>query len=228
MEKPLLRIIKYYICSAHFADDCFTDPPYNTTLKRISRPFQVPVPTIFESNLSQVLGPIANTNQIQAQNHVKDYNNSQDILKNQNSEKLGAPSDSNEIISIENSLLIENEKNSIVDIIEASEDEENDSSSTLFNYINNNEETIFDEDCDENVNNEFEETILGESDVENILHPEDEAVECVISEQPGTIYNYLETCRLCANQYTSDYLLSFHEINNCFALVMKLFPNSVI
>lgn len=55
LEKSLNNIIKYFLCSEHFSDDCFLDPPYNTKLKKTSRPVTVPMPSIFKCNIDQYI-----------------------------------------------------------------------------------------------------------------------------------------------------------------------------
>lgn len=48
------KLVKYYLCSDHFTDDCFLDPE-KTRLKKSLRPIQVPIPTIFQCNLADVM-----------------------------------------------------------------------------------------------------------------------------------------------------------------------------
>ncbi|XP_058813995.1 uncharacterized protein LOC131677911 isoform X2 [Topomyia yanbarensis] len=50
LEKSLNNIIKYFLCSEHFSDECFQDSPHNRKLKKTSRPVVVPIPTIFQNN----------------------------------------------------------------------------------------------------------------------------------------------------------------------------------
>lgn len=66
MTKPLNTIIKYFLCSEHFTDDCFVDPQSRSRLKRSVRPFFAPLPSIFKSNIEQYIRtnkPLANTDQ---------------------------------------------------------------------------------------------------------------------------------------------------------------------
>lgn len=57
LDKPLDKLVKYYMCSDHFESDCYHDPDTKTRLKKNnSRPVVVPVPTIFQCNLSNVVG----------------------------------------------------------------------------------------------------------------------------------------------------------------------------
>ncbi|XP_038109216.1 THAP domain-containing protein 1-like [Culex quinquefasciatus] len=54
LEKNLNNIVKYYLCSEHFTNDCFQDPPHNRKLKKTSRPTMVvPIPTIFRNNFDE-------------------------------------------------------------------------------------------------------------------------------------------------------------------------------
>lgn len=55
MEKKLSCITKYYLCSEHFSDDCFSDPPNNTRLKKTLYPLNIPVPTIFKCNIDKYI-----------------------------------------------------------------------------------------------------------------------------------------------------------------------------
>lgn len=48
-------IIKYFLCSEHFTDDCFADPPHNTRLKKSNRPVRFPIPTIFNCNIDKYI-----------------------------------------------------------------------------------------------------------------------------------------------------------------------------
>ncbi|XP_055631462.1 uncharacterized protein LOC129771631 [Toxorhynchites rutilus septentrionalis] len=53
LQKSLNNIIKYFLCSEHFANECFEDPPNNRKLKKKSRPVVVPIPTIFHNNFEE-------------------------------------------------------------------------------------------------------------------------------------------------------------------------------
>ncbi|XP_055586201.1 uncharacterized protein LOC129738896 [Uranotaenia lowii] len=53
LEKNINNITKYFLCSEHFTEDCFLDPPYNRKLKKTTRPVKVPTPTIFRNNFHQ-------------------------------------------------------------------------------------------------------------------------------------------------------------------------------
>lgn len=56
LEKKLSCITKYYLCSEHFSDDCFVDPPLNTKLKKTLYPsINIPVPTIFKCNIDKYI-----------------------------------------------------------------------------------------------------------------------------------------------------------------------------
>lgn len=53
LDKTLNNIIKYYLCSSHFTDDCFTDET-RMHLKKQSRPkVVVPIPSIFKNNITE-------------------------------------------------------------------------------------------------------------------------------------------------------------------------------
>lgn len=53
LEKSINNIVKYYLCSEHFTDECFIDPPFNRKLRKTSRPMVVPIPTIFRNNFKE-------------------------------------------------------------------------------------------------------------------------------------------------------------------------------
>lgn len=55
MAKPLHQIIKYHLCSEHFADDCFHDPLTRSQLKIDTRNFKIPLPSIFKSNINHYM-----------------------------------------------------------------------------------------------------------------------------------------------------------------------------
>lgn len=55
LEKKLSCITKYYLCSEHFSDDCFSDPPHNTRLKKSLYPLNIPVPTVFKCNIDKYI-----------------------------------------------------------------------------------------------------------------------------------------------------------------------------
>lgn len=49
-------IVKYFLCSEHFTSGCFADPPYNTRLKKTTRPeVSIPIPSIFENNINKYI-----------------------------------------------------------------------------------------------------------------------------------------------------------------------------
>ncbi|XP_062536553.1 uncharacterized protein LOC134205368 isoform X2 [Armigeres subalbatus] len=53
LDKSINNIIKYFLCSEHFSNECFLDPPHNTKLKKTIRPVVVPIPTIFHNNFNE-------------------------------------------------------------------------------------------------------------------------------------------------------------------------------
>lgn len=55
LEKKLTSITKYYLCGEHFEDDSFLDPPQNTRLKKSLNPVNIPVPSIFKSNITKFM-----------------------------------------------------------------------------------------------------------------------------------------------------------------------------
>lgn len=69
LEKKLSCITKYYLCSEHFSDDCFSDPPHNTRLKKTLYPLNIPVPTIFKCNIDKY---IPNTKRTSANDDTDD------------------------------------------------------------------------------------------------------------------------------------------------------------
>lgn len=56
MEKKMSSVVKYFLCSEHFTQGCFADPPFNTRLKKTIRPeVSIPIPTIFENNIEKYI-----------------------------------------------------------------------------------------------------------------------------------------------------------------------------
>lgn len=55
LEKDIHRLIKYFLCSDHFEDDCFEDPVRRDKLIKTKRPVKVPLPTIFRCNFDEVV-----------------------------------------------------------------------------------------------------------------------------------------------------------------------------
>lgn len=55
LDKSLNNIIKYFLCSEHFTDDCFVDPNERTKLRKTIRPVTVPLPSIFHCNIGQYI-----------------------------------------------------------------------------------------------------------------------------------------------------------------------------
>lgn len=56
LEKKINSLIKYFLCSEHFTEECFLDPPNNTRLKKLLRPeVWFPIPSIFTSNIDKYI-----------------------------------------------------------------------------------------------------------------------------------------------------------------------------
>lgn len=55
LEKKLTSITKYFLCSEHFAEDSFFDPPNNTRLKKSLNPVNIPIPSIFKCNITKYM-----------------------------------------------------------------------------------------------------------------------------------------------------------------------------
>lgn len=96
MEKKMSSIVKYFLCSEHFASGCFADPPYNTRLKKTVRPeVSIPIPSIFENNIDKYIPKNVqldeNVNQSQA-NIDLSFNGNNDLDECYNCE---VPSDVN-------------------------------------------------------------------------------------------------------------------------------------
>ncbi|XP_055697034.1 uncharacterized protein LOC129798086 [Phlebotomus papatasi] len=53
LSKPLLKLVKYFICSDHFEADCFLPGSKRSVLKKQMHPLEIPVPTIFKSNIDK-------------------------------------------------------------------------------------------------------------------------------------------------------------------------------
>lgn len=68
MEKKMSSVVKYFLCSEHFTSGCFADPPFNTRLKKMTRPeVSIPIPTIFENNIDKYIPKNAQSNLDQSQ-----------------------------------------------------------------------------------------------------------------------------------------------------------------
>lgn len=55
LNKKLTSITKYFLCSEHFTDDSFFDPPHNTRLKKSLNPVNIPIPSNFKCNITEYL-----------------------------------------------------------------------------------------------------------------------------------------------------------------------------
>lgn len=55
LDKKLSSITKYFLCSEHFENECFLDPPHNTRLKKTLNPVNIPVPSIFKGNITKYM-----------------------------------------------------------------------------------------------------------------------------------------------------------------------------
>uniref|UniRef100_A0A6B2EAN9 Uncharacterized protein n=1 Tax=Phlebotomus kandelakii TaxID=1109342 RepID=A0A6B2EAN9_9DIPT len=53
LPKPLIKLVKYFICSDHFEPDCFIPGSKKSILKKQMHPLEIPVPTIFKSNIDK-------------------------------------------------------------------------------------------------------------------------------------------------------------------------------
>lgn len=80
MEKKMSSIVKYFLCSEHFTSGCFADPPYNTRLKKITRPeVSIPIPSIFENNIEKYIPKNVQLNADQSQANDEILFNSHDL-----------------------------------------------------------------------------------------------------------------------------------------------------
>ncbi|XP_055850982.1 uncharacterized protein LOC129915458 [Episyrphus balteatus] len=53
-KKPLLRVVKYFLCSEHFTANCFVDIETKQKLKR-DLPHSIALPSIFKNNLQETM-----------------------------------------------------------------------------------------------------------------------------------------------------------------------------
>lgn len=80
MEKKMSSIVKYFLCSEHFTSGCFADPPYNTRLKKTTRPeVSIPIPSIFENNIEKYIPKNVQLNADQSQANDEILFNSNDL-----------------------------------------------------------------------------------------------------------------------------------------------------
>ncbi|XP_059612105.1 uncharacterized protein LOC132258696 [Phlebotomus argentipes] len=53
LSKPLIKLVKYFICSDHFEPHCFYPGSKKTILRKQTHPLEIPIPTIFKSNIEK-------------------------------------------------------------------------------------------------------------------------------------------------------------------------------
>lgn len=70
MAKPIQQIVKYHLCSEHFADDCFHDPLTRSQLKIDTRNLIIPLPSIFKSNIDQYMRGATNGSKETQENNM--------------------------------------------------------------------------------------------------------------------------------------------------------------
>ncbi|XP_055903977.1 uncharacterized protein LOC129939837 isoform X1 [Eupeodes corollae] len=93
-EKPLTRIIKYFLCSEHFTANCFHDKETRQILKR-DLPHSIALPSIFKNNLHETM-QISNPKQSIEVHNIVLLQNDDDESKPNNS-ILGYEIDSNSL-----------------------------------------------------------------------------------------------------------------------------------
>ncbi|GAB0094179.1 THAP-type domain-containing protein [Sergentomyia squamirostris] len=60
--KPLKQLIKYFICAEHFEDNCFVSGSQRMVLRKQMHPLEIPIPTIFKSNIEKFVSKYAPLN----------------------------------------------------------------------------------------------------------------------------------------------------------------------
>lgn len=199
LEKPLNNIIKYYLCSTHFEDDCFVDET-KTTLKKELKPFKVPLPTKFESNFQQFLPQTDEPKREKSEVLIISKNPSEDTrIEYISPLTVNYEDNDNSKLEIDENVLTDDQSDPeyMIDEIE-------------HHYENNNDTEI------------DEELLLDDGLV--IVSTNDDTLGVESPNNTVCANNFL-ICRLCGNAYPSDYIISFHEINQSFELIAKFLPH---
>lgn len=207
LEKTLKNLIKYYLCSEHFTDDCFTSEN-KTNLKKTSRPITVPIPTIFESNIEQYVPKSAT----KTSNYI--FNCKIESAKEYFIEKL--------VDEVQE------------ETVQAEEDED-DNADQFQNYLigttlQNVEDSL--QDNEENEGIIYFQKVSNIDSLEN-FYLKDGGVDETMSilETVDTIDEPKElfaTCRLCASEFTFDEVVSIFNTDFGIAeFLERLMPNEV-
>lgn len=208
VEKTLKNLIKYYLCSEHFTDDCFTSDQ-KTNLKKTSRPITVPIPTIFESNIEQYVPKSAT----KTSNYI--FNKSIESAKEyfieenvQEEETIQAEEEEDDNADQFQNYLIETTLQNVEDTLQ---DNESNEGIIYFQKVSNIDDPLDnfylkdDGDC-------VDETM-------SIL----ETVDSI--DEPKQLF---ATCRLCASEFTFDEVVSiFNTDFGISEFLDRLMPNEV-
>lgn len=212
LEKTLKNLIKYYLCAAHFTDDCFTTE-LKTTLKKTSRPISVPIPTIFESNIEQYVPKSAT----KTSNYV--FSKTIDSAKEYFTE--------NAVDAIQDD----------EETIQAEEEEEENNPDQFQNYListtlQNVEDTL--QDNEENEGIIYFQKVSNIDSLENFYLKDGDCVDETMSILESTVDTIDEpkqlfvTCRLCASEFTFDEVVSIFNTEFGIAeFLERLMPNEV-
>lgn len=207
VEKTLKNLIKYYLCSEHFTNDCFTSET-RTNLKKTSRPITVPIPTIFESNIEQYVPKSAT----KTSNYV-----------------INKTIESAKEYFIEHSVQVQEETTN-----HQAEDDEDDNTDQFQNYLIG---TTLHEDTlqDNNEENEiiYFDKVSNIDSLENFYLKEGDCVDETMNiletvdtiDEPKQLF---VVCRLCASEFTFDEVVSI--FNTDFGIteyLERLMPNEV-
>lgn len=213
VEKTLKNLIKYYLCSEHFTDDCFTSE-HKTNLKKTSRPITVPIPTIFESNIEQYVPKSAT----KTSNYV-----------------FSSTIESAKQYFIENT--VDEVRDDEEETIQAEEEEEQENNPDQFqNYLigttlQNVEDTL--QDNEENEGIIYFQKVSNIDSLDNFYLKDGDCVNETMSilETVDTIDEQKQlfvTCRLCASEFTFDEVVSIFNTDFGIAeFLERLMPNEV-
>ncbi|XP_055679021.1 uncharacterized protein LOC129787461 [Lutzomyia longipalpis] len=69
LSKPLVKLVKYFMCSDHFEDHCFVPGSKRSVLRKQMHPLEIPVPTIFKSNIDKFVPKATKIVQNQEESH---------------------------------------------------------------------------------------------------------------------------------------------------------------
>ncbi|XP_065080949.1 uncharacterized protein LOC135703607 [Ochlerotatus camptorhynchus] len=220
LEKSINNIIKYFLCSEHFSDDCFQDPPHNRKLKKTSRPVVVPIPTIFHNNFNECVSKSLKEErrvitQDDAVSLIQYQEQSSDEIDSENSiivERLNECDDIQMPAGLMEPLLL----TTVDDLIITSEHQYSDTEITEVVQYDDVKE---DEDKEEQIV-----TIIDSATPQHVQRQDDGDVESTYSE----IIIGLSSCRLCLSAKENELLIPIFDDGSEVAYILEsILPGAV-